>query len=197
MGVPVDKEKWKDVVGYEGLYKVSNYGNIFSNYSNKILNPNRMKAGYLSFELFKNKKSKRLLVHRLVAFAFIENLLNLPQVNHKDENKSNNVVENLEWNSAKENMNYGTRIERQRKNTDYTQERRKIIAIENGKKACIPVIQSDKTGNFLNFFESAKSASQKLKINASHIAETCLGKRKSAGGYVWNYKRGNDLSVFQ
>ena len=103
-GIPV---LFKDVVGYEGLYTVSEDGRIYSHISNKFLKPNVTKCGYATVQLFKNKTGKRLLIHRLVAQAFIPNPENKEQVNHKDENKLNNQISNLEWNSRKENMNYG------------------------------------------------------------------------------------------
>ena len=111
------EEIWKDIKGYEGLYQVSNLGRVKSfNYMNtgkeKIKTPTLQKkytmkqGGYLQTTLYKNNKSKTVLVHRLVAEAFIPNPDNLPQVNHKDYNKTNNCVENLEWCSAKYNSNH-------------------------------------------------------------------------------------------
>ena len=106
------EEIWKDIDGYEGLYKVSNLGRVKSlNYLRKGIEkeriPNKNNSGYLIVGLHKDGKIKNFLIHRLVAEAFIENVNDLPQVNHKDENKLNNCVENLEWCSAKYNSNYG------------------------------------------------------------------------------------------
>ena len=108
------RRKWKDIPGYEGLYQVSNLGEIKSlNYRNtgkeKILKLIKDKKGYFHVNLYKNGKLKNLQVHRLVAMAFIPNHNNYNQVNHKDENTSNNAVENLEWCTAKYNSNYGNR----------------------------------------------------------------------------------------
>lgn len=110
-------EQWKTVKGYEGLYEVSNLGNVKSlNYRHtgreRILKPGKVGGGYLQVQLCKNGKRKMLLVHRLVAAAFIPNPEGLPEINHKDENKTNNCVENLEFCDAKYNNSYGTHNER-------------------------------------------------------------------------------------
>ena len=119
------KQIWKDIAGYEGLYQVSNTGKVrsldrvitYKNgrqvfYKSKILKQYLGKDGYMYVHLYKDKKNKRCVVHRLVVQAFLENPNNWPQVNHKDENKTNNAVCNLEWCTAKYNSNYGTRRER-------------------------------------------------------------------------------------
>ena len=142
-------EIWKDYKDYEGLYQASNLGRMRSldrwvkgpNSSirfckGRILKPCTTKDGYLLVNLCKNGKVKSFLVHRLVAEAFIDNTDNLPQVNHKDENKLNNNVDNLEWCDAQYNSNYGTRTERLSKS--------KI----NGKCSKI-VLQYDLNGNFI------------------------------------------------
>lgn len=112
------KEIWKDVIGYEGLYQVSNIGNVKSldrvvRYGRTLKGKEKTKFeekdGYLVVALCKNGKAKHIKVHRLVATAFIENPFNLPEVNHKDENKKNNHFDNLEWCTTKHNINYGTR----------------------------------------------------------------------------------------
>lgn len=108
-------EVWKDIVGYEGFYKISNFGNVKSfHYGKEYL----LKLGiekdklYHKVSLNKYGKIKTIRVHRLVAKAFIPNPYNLPDVNHKDENKQNNMVQNLEWCDKEYNNNYGTKIER-------------------------------------------------------------------------------------
>lgn len=112
-------EEWKDIAGYEGLYKISNKGNVYSCISNKLMVGSVTKSGYRQVILKGNGKIKAISIHRAVAQAFIENPNNLPQVNHKDENKLNNCVDNLEWCSCKYNSNYGDaqirRIEKWRK----------------------------------------------------------------------------------
>lgn len=115
-------EIWKDIVGYENLYQVSNLGRIksverksktkgnsYRTLKERILKPAIVHNGYERVCLFKDKKGKCYRVNRLVAEAFIKNPNNLTQVNHKDENKLNNRVDNLEWCSASYNINYGDR----------------------------------------------------------------------------------------
>ena len=121
-------EEWRPVVGYEGLYEVSNTGRVRSldryvkskgeSYwlrKGKMLSPAKDKNGYLKVNLSCNGKNNIIRVHRLVTEAFLPNPDNLPEVNHKDEDKTNNNVENLEWCNRKDNINYGTRTERQKK----------------------------------------------------------------------------------
>ena len=112
------EESWKDIEGYEGIYQVSNKGNVKSLVDNnglsreKVLKHLKDRNGYLRVILYKNKTSKHLFVHRLVAKAFIENTNNFPCINHIDECKTNNVVTNLEWCTHKQNTNFGTRNKR-------------------------------------------------------------------------------------
>lgn len=98
-------EKWLDVVGYEGLYEVSNYGRVRSVYTKRVLSPG-LSQGYFYVALYKDKKRSNKQVHRLVAEAFIPNPNNFPIINHKDEVKTNNMVENLEWCSYAYNNTY-------------------------------------------------------------------------------------------
>ena len=177
------KEEWKEIKGYPN-YMVSNKGNlkslgrwVYKEYRGKrwqrekILKPSVNKDGYLFVGLYKNRKVKYFKVHRLVAEAFISNPNNLPQVNHKDENKQNNCVENLEWCDAKYNNNYGTKNKR--------------IA----EKLSKPVLQIDKnTNEFIAEFPSIHQVERQLGINNAHISKCCLGKRNTAGGYKWKYK---------
>ena len=127
------EEIWKPIEGYEGLYEVSNTGRVRSldkyDSMNRFLRGRILRLftdglGYLRAQLYSNSKRKSFLVHRLVAQAFIPNPDNLPQVNHRDENPSNDNVDNLEWCDGKYNVNYGTRIDRIRdirlKNGTYT-----------------------------------------------------------------------------
>ena len=183
MGIPVK--------GYEN-YIVNEDGTVYSLFTNKVLKPNIMKTGYHTVELFNDSGSRRLSIHRLVAEAYIPNPAGLPQVNHKDENKANNSVDNLEWCTAKENMNYGTVMARRIKSAEwfYRSERMKELARANGKAVCRRVMQFTKDNKLVACYESIKEASAKLGINASHIGECCMGKRyKTVGGFVWRYER--------
>ena len=149
------EEIWRPVVGYEGLYEISSYGRVRSldmyvkiGYGNdrlhkgKVLNPAKDTGGYLKVHLYCNGKQKTIDVHRLVAQAFLPNPDNLPQVNHKDEDKTNNNVTNLEFCTAKYNLSYGTARIRERdtkiKNGYYTglskEEYRKKWCQENKDK---------------------------------------------------------------
>ena len=114
-------EEWRPIEGYEGLYEVSNLGRVRSVdryvidslghrkfYKGKVLSIVKNKNGYLLINLYCNEKNKKCLVHRLVAEAFVSNPDNLPEVNHKDEDKTNNRVDNLEWCNRKYNVNFGT-----------------------------------------------------------------------------------------
>ena len=167
-----NEEIWCPIKGYEGLYEVSDQGRVRSLKSGKerILKPGSDKYGYLMVCLCKNGEKKNLLVHRLVAQAFIPNPDNLPQVNHKDENKTNNYVHNLEWCSSKYNANFGTRTQRQ------------------AEKLSKPVLQYTKYGVFVREWKSTRDVERNLGYFHNNISYCCNGKHKSAYGYVWKYK---------
>ena len=153
----------RDVVGYEGLYAVTSCGKVWSYKNKEFLKRRVNNDGYLRVALSKNGKVKQFLVHRLLAEAYIPNPDNLPQVNHKDECKTNNCLQNLEWCNAKYNANYGTRNERYKK----------------------PILQFDLKGNFIREWPSATDVGKEVK---SHICHCLNGDRKTAIGYIWKYK---------
>ena len=187
-----EKEIWKDIEGFEGMYQVSNMGRVKSlgngksdnsNYSKeRILKASKLGAGYLKVNLYKDGIKKTCGIHRLVANAFIPNPSNLPQVNHKDENKENNCVTNLEWCSHEYNNNYGTRNQR-------VSEKKKgrKMSEESIKKRSKPVIGVDKVTGLIVEFGSAHEAERKLGIFSSNITKCCKGKYKSMGGFYWYY----------
>ena len=113
------EKAWKPIDGYENLYKISNYGDILSLRNNKILKHNNNGIGYFVVQLCKDGKRKSYLIHRLVAEHFVDNPHNLSEVNHKDENKENNCVDNLEWCKHKYNMNYKQLQKRQQISREY------------------------------------------------------------------------------
>ena len=178
------KEIWKDIQGYEGKYQVSNLGNVKSlNYhgtcKERILIPGKTTNGYLFVSLSKNSKVKNFKIHRLAAQAFIENTENLLEVNHIDENKLNNRVDNLEWCSHEYNINYGTRSAREL-------ETRKLKKCKNAERT---VLQFTKDGKFVNEYKSISEAERFTEINQGNICSCCKGRRyKTAGGYIWKYK---------
>lgn len=183
----INNEVWRPVVGYEGLYEVSNYGRVKrlerviyksnikgttypATYNEKILSPVKHKLGYLYVNLrTENDGVHFCLIHRLVAIAFIPNPNNYSEVNHKDENKTNNNVENLEWCDRRYNMQYGGI-------PDATKNRfsKKVAQIDNG--------------NVVKIFNSAADAANKLGLStSSHISSVCRGIEKKAYGFEWKY----------
>lgn len=175
------EEIWEDILGYEGLYKVSNYGNVKRVCSDKYL-VQCERAFYPSVCLCKNNIKKSFLVHRLVAQAFIPNPNKLPMVNHKDENKLNNKVENLEWCDAKYNSTYGTVVTR-RANSHRGVKHKPSVHLKLRKK----VTQYDMNMVKIATFESITESSLKTNVGISKISEVCLGKRRSAGGFLWSF----------
>ena len=159
-------EVWKTVAETDdgrGYYQVSNNGEV-----RKIIKiaTNDNGKGYLTCRI----NQKHQYVHRLVAEQFIENPQQLPTVNHKDKNRKNNNVGNLEWMSYSENNAHG---------------QCQIIA---GKSKRMPVLQYDKGGAFIKEWPCGKIAAETLKIDASGITACCKGKLKTSGKYIWKYK---------
>lgn len=181
-------EIWKDVVGYEGLYQVSNEGRVKTlNYkrtgTERIMRHETDKWGYFKLSLYKNGKMKSVRVHRIVAQAFIPNPQNLATVNHKNEIKTDNRVENLEWLSDYDNRMYGTRLAR-----ISIANKGKFV---NRKDQSKTVLQFTKEGEFVAEFPSLKEVERQLGFNFGNLSNCCRGKIKHSYGYVWKYKEIN------
>ena len=169
---PIKGERWRDIEGFEGRYRISDHGRVFSLLSKKLLNIYTNSHGYQCVYLYLDGHYKNFKVHRLVAVAFVPNPYNLPQVNHKNEDKTYNYYTNLEWCSAAYNNNYGTRTLR--------------AAITNAR----PVVCIET--NII--YWGAREAARQVGIH-NHISECCNGKRKSCGGYHWRWATEIEIST--
>lgn len=165
-------EIWKPLEGYEGYYKVSSEGRICSWHGN-ILKPQKRRHGYLSVWLYKNGDRKQVSVHRLVAQTFIPNPDNLLEVNHLDEDKTNNKVSNLQWCDHRYNTNYGTT------------QRRRILKIRNNSRSK-PVAMYTKGGELVKVFPSLGEATRS-GFAGGNILHCIQGKYSHAYGYIWKY----------
>lgn len=172
------EEIYKDIKDLEGKYQVSNFGNVMSlNYRRtgraELVSPGKC-GGYLRVNLCKNGKMKMFFVHRLVAETFLPNPNNLPCVNHKDQTRTNNRVDNLEWCTYEYNINYGTRNERVAK------------ANTNGKRSK-KVLQFTLDGEFVREWESTREC-ERNGFDHSGVMKCCNGKQKTHKGFRWEYK---------
>lgn len=189
-----NKEVWRPAKGFDGIYEVSNYGHVLSRnlYHKKepvILKTWLGNRGYLRITLRKNGSIVHKQVATLVAEAFLPNPNNLPQVNHKDENKTNNFVwvnedgsvdparSNLEWCSCKQNINHGTRNRRM-------VETRTRLGQSRGEKA---VVQLSMEGKLVNIFRSSCEAQRETGAFASIISKCCRGQKQKHHGFRWQY----------
>lgn len=185
-------EEWKDIVGYEGMYMVSNLGRVKSLdrkveyldgrkyfYKSKILTTSIKGNGYYTVSLQKNNKPKNYYVHRLVASAFLDNNKSLPQVNHKDEDKGNNSVENLEWCTPKYNNNYKGKAKRVATKIDYS-----IVSKKNSKK----VYQYSNDFKLIKIWDSVISTKE-YGYNPSCVSSCCRGEKKTHLSFIWSYEQ--------
>ena len=184
-------EVWKDIIGFEGLYQVSNMGRVKTlakvlntwnggrRSKEQIISPIIQKSGYAHVGLWKNQKRKQVRVHRIVAEAFCNNDIpdSKTQVNHINENKLDNRAENLEWVTPKENTNHGTAIKRR-----------------VSKKARRAIFQIDKcSGKVIGIFENERQASLSCgRESHGEIRKVCIGKQITAYGFRWAYAPGGD-----
>ena len=179
------QEVWKDIDGYEGLYQISNFGNVMSlKYRGgsrpKLLVPKCNNTGRLWVELRKHRKGKPFLIHRLVAAAFIDNPNNYPQINHIDENPRNNHVDNLEWCTCLYN------IRSYMNNHPDKQSKRKNSPIYN-RHMDSKVSQYSTDGMLLKVWSNPIEICNAHNWNEWSIIQCCKGKRKTAYGYIWRY----------
>lgn len=182
-------EIWKPIKGYEGLYEVSNLGRVkrlpyktvgrtigrrkeFIRHSNGgVLKGTICKNGYWRVTLTKNAKNRYYHIHRLVATAFIPNPNNFPFINHRDQIRTNNLVDNLEWCTCKYNNSYGDAIERAR--------------VTRNAKNDYPVKMLSKTGEYIKTFPSIRDAAKEFGVAWETIRRAIRKERKTACGYVW------------
>ena len=206
---PIEGEIWKDIVGYEGLYKISNMGRIFS-FNPSFYFPNgglckreslikkqsKDKDGYLHISLTKNKKAHSFTMHRLVAKHFIENTHNYPCIDHINGNRDDNRVENLRWCTWKQNANFTlAKINRSASakrgyalNPNRCKKFKDYIASK-----CIPVFQYDVYGNLINSFKSLSDAGKYLRnVECRHRGKTVFYHK----GFLWSEHEINDFSIF-
>lgn len=158
-----EDEIWKPIAGFPN-YQVSNKGRVMNLKSRKVLKNNIDCVGYVYVDLYKGDgTSKKIKIHRLVAEAFLPNTLSLPQINHIDENKTNNDVTNLEWCTPSQNIRHSSHT-----------------------KSC-RINQLTLDGEFIRTWGSAHEIERQLGFSASYIIQSCKGKRKQAYGYKWEY----------
>lgn len=173
-------EEWKDIEGYEGLYQVSNKGRVRSlnyNHTRKVKNLSLVvvKNGYIIVGLVKNGKTTRKYVHRLVAETFIPNPNHYGCVNHKNEDKTLNSVENLEWCDHRYNDNYGTRNDRIR------------TFARNREDQSKKVYQYTLDGDLVRIYQSTRECGRQ-GFQQSNVQRCCTGEHKQHKGYKWSYK---------
>lgn len=195
------QEVWKDLERFCNLYQVSNTGKIRSLINNRILKPSiiayrkeKNKDGYKVV----NIRKKIYYIHRLVAEEFIPNPEGKPFINHIDGNKQNNSVENLEWCTNSENILHAYRIglvkQKMHKPKCYKTKRNNVFDERwTEEKYYQPnqkmIVQLDRYGNVIKIWDSMKQAGIYLNIKKQNISACCRGKRKTAGGYIWRYKK--------
>jgi hypothetical protein len=185
------KEIWLPIKGYEDYYEVSNFGRIKSlnrvvgdrvriELPERIMKMSKNEAGYWMVDLYKKSKRTTNRVHRLVAEAFIPNPKNKPQVNHKDSNRANSCVSNLEWCTPSENTQHGYDFGNL---TGYWSGR---LGYEN--KSSKPIIQRSISGDFIREFAGQMEAERSTGIFQANIGKVCRGERNHAGGFLWEFK---------
>lgn len=189
------EEIWKDVKDFEGLYQVSNLGRVRSlthieviksrwgnlcerKIKGRVLKMSLWRNGYFYFSLWKNNKETSFSVHRIVSIHFIPNLENKPEVNHKDGNRKNNRIENLEWVTSSENRIHSFRVLKTKH----------PMKDKHFPDRCHKVIQYDLLGNKIQEFNGIMEAAEKIDVLRTGIGACCRNKAKTCGGFKWKYK---------
>ena len=184
-------EQFRPVPGFENQYLISNIGNVFSLHRNRMLKPKRGKTGYLRVTLCDGGRMRNTGVHRLVAEAFIPNTENKPTVNHINEIKDDNRVENLEWATSAEQNTHGTRLKRAREHTDSARrsERMDYAAIAMKHNYALPhMCGRSKTAVYrgetiVGVFNSQTEAAKAAHTSIGEVSACVSGKRKTSHGY--------------
>jgi hypothetical protein len=189
----MDEEIWETIKNYENEYIVSNFGRVMSlpqervrksgtyKRRGKILKSHKNSMGYLRVQLKGTKKREKYFVHRLVAQVFIPNIENKPYINHKDCNPLNNHVENLEWCTPQENVDYMIKLGRNKRTPQWINRLNKSL-----EKTYKPVIGINvKTGEILKFKCIQETKSKNFR--PGDVCKCCKGERQTAGGYSWRY----------
>lgn len=163
--------KMRDIPNYEGLYAITSCGKVWSYRSKRFLKPTQDAKGYLRVDLYKNNKKKNYKIHRLVAIAYIDNPNDLPEVNHKDEDKTHNWINNLEWCDTQYNLNYGNYPSNMaEKSKGNCRAGKKVECVETGV-----------------IYKSMLEANRQTGINNASISHVLNGRAKTAGGYHWRF----------
>ena len=180
-------EVWKDIKGYEGIYRISDLGRIMSvnfgpknhvnNSEPKLLKLTKSSSGYLHVQLYKNGKPSTKLVHILVAEAFVENPQGKPEINHIDGNKFNNTPSNLEWVTKSENLKHAART-----GLRINPNKGKFGKDNHCSK---PVLQYDLDGNFIKKWDSQTEAAKHIGTNPVNISHCTSGRIKMSRNYIW------------
>ena len=193
-----EKEIWRDIQGYEGYYMVSNMGRVrsvertiwnsgkgcYKTVHERILKPGKTNTGYLFVFLHKDGKAKFYTVHQLVGNAFLSNPQGYKELNHIDEDKTNNNADNLEWCSRSYNCSYNDRAKKAGKKL--------AEKLRNHPKKSKPVIAIHKINGLILEFPSAHEAERQTGINQGNITKCCKGKKESIGGFYWYYANVTD-----
>jgi hypothetical protein len=166
------EEVWKFIEGFGENYEISSFGRVRNSKTSKYLKPYSNSDGYLVVGLSKNNKIKTISVHRLVAKSFIPNPNNLPEVNHKDYNVTNNCYDNLEWCNRQYNIEYS----------------KNRIAKATKERFSRTIYQYSSEGILIKIWNLVMDIQRELGLNSRQVTDCCNNKVKTCGNYVWSYR---------